>query len=278
MKVCTLNTHSWLEDDPYEKMERLINWIVEEDFDVIALQEVNQLIESPLVTTDDYFQPLAEQSVGIARDNYAYCISQLLKERGVHYYWSWAPCHIGYDRYQEGLALLMKEAFTPKSFRVSEQADPQDFRTRYVLAGQQTQSPDEPTFYCGHFSWWDSKTSGFAYEWAKVCQQIEQNGKNLQVIMGDFNNPAEVRGEGYDLIREDFQDAFLEAKQKRGEHTVRKAIDGWTQNQEALRIDGVYYQGALAVKDYQVRFDGVNEPAVSDHAAVLVEFERMNKS
>lgn len=46
MKMMTLNTHSWLEESPEEKMRQIVDKICQADYDVIALQEVNQLITS----------------------------------------------------------------------------------------------------------------------------------------------------------------------------------------------------------------------------------------
>ena len=46
MKFMTLNTHSWLEPEPEKKLQELADKILLEDYEVIALQEINQLLES----------------------------------------------------------------------------------------------------------------------------------------------------------------------------------------------------------------------------------------
>lgn len=46
MKFMTLNTHSWLEPEPEKKLQELAEKILLEDYEVIALQEINQLLES----------------------------------------------------------------------------------------------------------------------------------------------------------------------------------------------------------------------------------------
>ena len=43
MKLLTINTHAWLEENQDEKMEILAKTIAEKQYDVIAMQEVNQL-------------------------------------------------------------------------------------------------------------------------------------------------------------------------------------------------------------------------------------------
>ena len=45
-KFLTLNTHSWMEEEPEQKLADLVQQIVREDYDVICLQEVNQEINS----------------------------------------------------------------------------------------------------------------------------------------------------------------------------------------------------------------------------------------
>ena len=46
MKLLTLNCHSWQEDNQLEKIKYLAKVIKEKQYDVIALQEVSQKIES----------------------------------------------------------------------------------------------------------------------------------------------------------------------------------------------------------------------------------------
>ena len=46
MKLLTLNCHSWQEENQIEKIKYLASVIKEEQYDVIALQEVSQRIDS----------------------------------------------------------------------------------------------------------------------------------------------------------------------------------------------------------------------------------------
>ena len=47
-KLLTLNTHSWMEANTLKKLVDLAEHILAEKYDVICLQEINQLIESEL--------------------------------------------------------------------------------------------------------------------------------------------------------------------------------------------------------------------------------------
>lgn len=46
MKLLTLNCHSWQEENQIEKIQYLAKVIQEEEYDVIALQEVSQSIQA----------------------------------------------------------------------------------------------------------------------------------------------------------------------------------------------------------------------------------------
>ncbi len=52
MKLLTVNVHAWLEENQDEKLDILAQTIAEKAYDVIALQEVNQLIASKFVTRE----------------------------------------------------------------------------------------------------------------------------------------------------------------------------------------------------------------------------------
>ena len=76
-------------------------------------------MEAKEIVDDLFIQASGEMYPLLKEDNFAYLIVQLLKERGLHYYWSWTANHIGYDEYDEGVAILSKTPFSPESFLVS---------------------------------------------------------------------------------------------------------------------------------------------------------------
>ena len=59
MKAITLNTHSWMEEEPQKKLAQIVDFLATQEADVIALQEVNQLISAKEIIPDDYFCPQA---------------------------------------------------------------------------------------------------------------------------------------------------------------------------------------------------------------------------
>ena len=68
MKLLTLNCHSWQEMHQIEKIKYLAKVIVENQYDVLALQEVSQNIDSDLLFDN------------IRIDNYAVILINEIKE------------------------------------------------------------------------------------------------------------------------------------------------------------------------------------------------------
>src|SRR3712207_4176340 len=97
MKLLTINVHSWLEENQEEKMEILAKVIAEKEYDVVAFQEVNQKIKSKLILKE------------VKEDNFLHQLLQKIKkytEENYEYVWSYS--HIGFDIYEEGIALLSR--------------------------------------------------------------------------------------------------------------------------------------------------------------------------
>lgn len=258
-----------MESDNQQQIEVLAKRIAKEEYDVIGLQEVNQLIASPLAEVDKYFQPTKNQQA-IRQDNFLFCLTKRLRELGCYYYWSWTFNHIGYDIYHEGIGLLAKVPIKAKSQLISKSSDPTDYHTRRILIGELVINDQNLIVVSSHFSWWKTVEEAFAYEWHALEKAVVEKQGPL-IILGDFNNDAKKSSEGYDLVIRsplELQDAFAYAKTKIGEFTVEKPIDGWAGNAEKLRIDYVFATKNFKIKRYRVVFDGKNEYTISDHYGV----------
>jgi len=277
MKVFTLNTHSWMEKEPLEKLEQLAQVILARDYDLFALQEVNQTIAEQTVETDNYFHPEALAGLSIHSDNFALLLAESLRAKGINYYWCWTPVHIGYDKFHEGLALFSKEPIEAFGQVVSNKQEFADYRTRKVLLGKTMCKGHEVLALSCHNSWWTQKPDeGFFYEWQQTLKLLE-NFELPKILLGDFNNSAEQRMEGYDLVKETFLDVYVYADEKDGEYTVNKEIDGWTGNSQSLRIDFIFTTETIQAKRYEVVFDGRKTPIISDHFGVEAELSIDNK-
>lgn len=272
MKYLSLNTHSWIEQNALEKLKQTAEFIMKHDVEIIALQEVNQLIESLEVSVDSYFCSFSNSLRPIKSDNYAKLLVEYLKENGFNYYWSWTCSHIGYDIYEEGSAILSKYPFKAETVRVSPTTDILDYHTRQILLGVIDEANISLTVASCHFSWWsDNQEEGFSYEWHKLLSHLRET-TNQVLLLGDFNTPAHLTNEGYQLITESFKDAYSLAKEKLGSYTVPDEIDGWEGNEEKLRIDFGFVSKDVDVLSYQVVFNGHNGPIVSDHFGIMIEF------
>ena len=73
MKLLTLNCHAWQEENQIEKIKHLAQVIKEKQYDVIALQEVMQLID-------------ASDQEKVKKDNYAVVLLNELMKLGVNDY------------------------------------------------------------------------------------------------------------------------------------------------------------------------------------------------
>lgn len=267
MKLLTVNTHSWLEDHQDEKFFTLVETILQEDYDVICLQEVNQLMTSQGIVDPELYQALPS-SPQIHEDNYAYRLCQELASRGVPYYWSWAYNHIGYNRYHEGVALLSKISMRSRELLVSDVDAETDYHTRRLLLADLQVKDKVITVANLHLSWFGK---GFEGEWAKVEEELLKIAHPL-ILMGDFNNPTDL--EGYQLILSSslkLQDSHKIAEQIYGNHTIQADIDGWEGNQQNFKVDHAFLSPDFQVIKSQIIFDGDNQPIISDHFGLEIE-------
>jgi len=134
--------------------------------------------------------------------------------------------------------------------------------------------------YSCHFSWWQDDFQNFFFEneWLNLQDSLRQSqDKGLKLIlMGDFNNPAHILDQGYDLILKSgfLKDSFKVATNKFGEFTVDTSIDGWVKNTDHLRIDYIFVDKIIKVDKYEIVFNGHNQPVISDHFGILAELSK----
>lgn len=259
MKLLTLNCHSWQEDNQHEKISILADDIAEKSYDVIALQEVSQLIESETV------QGL------IKKDNFALVLLGELEKQGVtDYSLVWDFAHIGYDIYEEGVAILTKHPIVEDHrFFISKSHDQSYWKTRKIVGATISYEGKPLTFYSCHLGWWTDNEEPFQFQVDNLMEQV--TAESPFFLMGDFNNNALIRGEGYDyLLSKGLHDTFDTAAERDSGITVQGKIAGWDENKLDLRIDLILSSEKMPVKSSRVIFNEVNKPVVSDHFGVEV--------
>ena len=135
MKLLTLNTHSLIEPDYEAKREIFVDFIAREQPEVFALQEVNQTAAAPLLAdVPAGYYPCPGNMVLLKADNHAAAVARMLEEAGCAYHWSWLPAKIGYDRYDEGMAVFSRAPITAaENLLLSQINDYNNWKTRRAL-------------------------------------------------------------------------------------------------------------------------------------------------
>lgn len=261
MKLLTINCHSWQEENQIEKIKTIAKDIKENHYDFIALQEVSQSINS---------KKLAK---GIKEDNYLEVLVKELKNIGEgQYQYIWDYAHIGYEVYEEGLGILSKHKLIDRETIVLTESKSKEFwKSRIAIRGDYSYQGKVISIYSCHLGWWKDKDECFKNQVRNLINDVNDR-ENQCFIMGDFNNNAFIREEGYDyIIKEGLRDSYTLAKDKDNGVTVRGKVDGWEENKEELRIDLILSNKELEFLESKVKFNGINEEVVSDHFGVKVE-------
>ncbi|MDQ0429232.1 maltose 6'-phosphate phosphatase [Planomicrobium stackebrandtii] len=269
MNLLTLNCHSWHEENQHDKIRHFAETIKEKDYDVIALQEVNQSIKAKLLYGE------------IKEDNFGVVLLQELEKIGVsNYSLVWSFSHLVYGIYEEGVAILTKHTILEEdSFFVSQSTAIDYWKTRKIVGVTIDCEGTPMSFYSCHMGWWIDEEEPFKQQAERLLQQVKQDG--LLFLMGDFNNSASLSGEGYDfLIGHGLHDTYELAEHKDEGTTVEGKITGWNDNKEDLRIDLILANCPVNVRSSQVIFNNRNKSVISDHFGVeaIVVIPRSSES
>ncbi len=244
------------------------------------MQEVNQTADAEEISAvflkGQYPVP---GYVKIRKDNHAATVAKRLNDVGIECYWAWLPIKLGYDKYDEGVALMSlgRPITAMDRFPISHSTDYNNWRTRAVL-GIQVQGMQD-WFYSVHMGWWGEKDENFQDQWKKLqCCIASKRMCNPIWLLGDFNAPDMVRGESYDLVTHwDWIDTYQTASHKDCGITVPGVIDGWRdklpKDAAGMRLDYIWCSEKKEIQSSRVVFNGLKEPIVSDHFGVMVEIK-----
>ena len=223
------------------------------------------------------YQPVNGHEGKMRRDNYAASLAEELRKKGLFYYWTWIPVKVGYDKYDEGMAIFSKNPIHSSCvFNLSNTNDYHNWKTRKAL-GIHT---EKGWFFTVHMGWWKDEEEPFKAQWESFSENIRKLTDKKETslwVMGDFNSPASVRGEGYDLVSgSGWKDTWKLAKKKEEGFTAPPKIDGWkeadkTSPKQGMRIDYIWHWGDINIEESRILCNGKREPVVSDHYAVMIE-------
>lgn len=266
-----------MEENYQHKLKDFVLAITTQKPQIIALQEVNQTtykVEIPQKMFNGYY-PCSE-NITIREDNHIFNTVKLLREKGIYYYWTWLPIKCGYNKYDEGIGLMsISPIVETKTIIVSTIDDYNNWKTRKIL-GIRTESAPNEWFFSVHYGWWNDKEEPFQEQWKRTLSSLPKAEKLW--LMGDFNNSAQVRNEGYDLIESyGWRDSYNIAKVRDNGITVGQVIDGWrgkTTSTDGMRIDFIWCNKNTNISSSEVIFNGKNFPVVSDHYGVMIDYEK----
>lgn len=259
MKLLTINVHAWIEKNQMEKIDILAKTIAEKDYDVIAMQEVNQLMESKVVYSD------------IREDNYGWVLLQKIAEyTDTTYYYHWSNSHIGYGKYDEGIGILTKHKLVnTDDFYCTRSHTVRSIDSRKIISAEINYNGKNIEFYSCHMNLPTSEKENML---ENINTVLDRNKNDIiKVLMGDFNTDAISNKKDYKKILEQgLFDTYEMAKIKDEGITVDKNIDGWKSNDGKMRIDYIFSNKELEVLESKVIFNGKNEKIISDHYGVEV--------
>ena len=270
MKLLTINVHAWIEENQDEKMEILAKVIAENDYDVVAMQEVNQSMNSPVIFR------------AIRQDNYGWVLlEKISKYTDRTYYYHWSNSHIGYGKYDEGLAIITKHKLLDvDEFYCTRAQSVNTITSRRINSATIEYKGQIIEFYTCHMNLPTNQEEKMADNIQTILKRSQTD--NLKILMGDFNTDAISDQQAYQQIKSlGLFDTFEMAEQKDSGITVEKAIDGWkghseenidgwSKSKEEKRIDYILSNKKIKVKSSKVIFNGENHPVVSDHYGLEV--------
>ncbi len=260
-KVMILNLHCYQEDNQDSKFTQIAKAINEQNIDVVCFQEVAEFWNDGHGDWDT---------------NVAKIINDRL-DRPYHLYTDWS--HLGFDKYQEGVAILSKYPLLEQdSTYISSSQSIDNIHSRKVVMGQ----VDVPYFgllniYSAHLSWWED---GFFEQFERLNDWvIDKQTKNVKgsLLCGDFNiTPG---SEGYNLVvkARHYEDQFLLANNHGAIQKIFKVNDPYWQNKysDDYRIDYIFLikKSQLEAVSGYVLFTDEDYGRVSDHCGYVVTFE-----
>lgn len=261
MKLLTLNTHSLLEENQAEKLETLAKAIIAEEFDVIALQEVNQPKDGALCENSE----IISLGYPVKNGNYMAELLALIPDMG--YKGVWCGFKESYGLFEEGVGIITRFDITDaESIPISSGMEILSWKKRCAVRISTMQGE----FISTHISWWNDADEPFSAQWERL--RAYACGKRAW-IMGDFNAESDIKNEGYDMVTSDgFYDTYALAKERDSGYTVTEKIDGW-ENSNAKRIDYIFCNFPAEIKCSKTIFNGKNYDRVSDHFGVMTETE-----
>ena len=275
LTLLTLNMHTYQEKNQADKFAAIALAISKLNPDVICLQECAQDKNSPFLKK--------HYGKDIRTDNMAEIITTLLKSKyavNYDYYWDWS--HYGWDRWEEGVAILAKAPLMQYDSRyVSHNAEKTFWKSRNIVYAQVATPIGALNVFSAHLGWWTDTEEPYKFQIDNLLtwERSLQNKKITATFMcGDFNEAAGSEGYDYTVKNGKLLDSYL-ACFPNGmlDPTIGGKIDGW-QDGDGLgkRIDYIFMNDGAKLKPLLAQriFTEQCFGRVSDHVGVYAFFKK----
>lgn len=267
--LMTLNAHSLIDGNADIQLERLCAFVRRRGVDVLALQEVNQT-QGAAPAADTRLRaagciPLAGKAP-VREDNFALRLCEQLRRAGEAWCFVFSAAHNSYGRFEEGVALLTRlPAGRPFAADLSGDPAMDNWKSR-VACGLHI---GDALYVSVHTGFWYDDEAPFTRQWDALEAALPEDMPVY--VMGDLNQPAHMRGEGFDLLMaRGWHDAYTQAKQSDDGITVGGSIDGWrSEKDEPRRLDYILCNRSFSPARCEVVLRG--KDAISDHCGICVQ-------
>lgn len=275
LTVLTLNMHTYQEKNQEDKFAAIALAISRLNPDIICLQECAQDRKSPFL--------LKHYGKDIRSDNMAQIISTMLREKyalNYDYYWDWS--HYGWDRWEEGVAILSSHPILKYDSRyVSHNTEKTFWKSRNIVYAEIATNLGKINVFSAHMGWWTDTEEPYKFQIDNLLkwETSLQNDKIAATLLcGDFNETANSEGYYYTVKTGRLTDSYL-ACLPNGmlDATIGGKIDGWKNGDDlGKRIDYIFLGNGTRLRPLLAQriFTEDCYGRVSDHVGVYGFFAK----
>ena len=248
MKIISLNLHCLQEDNLLEKLKRVAAFINDNDIDICLFQEVAQHKDSKVINGN------------IKEGNNCYLLKEMLDYPYEMYF---ETKKLGFEVYEEGLAILSKKPLKNKGFTyITKTTDYNNWLTRIALYGDY----EGITFFNIHLGWtlWIETIE----EQIDKISEMALNKENQVMILGDFNCCFKSPQYQYFVNKGFYSVAELLNFDIINNPSFNRDLDNGQKDNRF--IDHVLMNKKMDILDFKVLFQ---DNPVSDHNMIYLEIK-----
>ncbi|STO30674.1 Uncharacterised protein [Fusobacterium necrogenes] len=254
MKLLTFSANSIKEKEYEKKLIYFTEWLSKNDYDIVAIQEANQTINSDYVNFDELENYIpSNEHIAIKNDNYLLRVVGILQLRGKNYYWTWTPIKLGEGKYEIGIGIISKHIPKEiKEFYLTSSKSYTNYKVKKAIGIKVEIEGEDRWFF-------SIQTGSIDDEEEKFEKQILKLNKELVFIDEDIYLLGEFDGkiEGYERIKASGWNDAVELSEKLEEVKVKNSY--------------IFKNNSKKVKKLRMIFNGQNGDAISKNIGLEME-------